>query len=82
MRRVNELTVCREDYDSKEEFENAIKDAVMVLLNNNYIMTIKYDDKGFGIVWIQYDYAEKDFGGALPYWLLPKEEETVVYKEY
>lgn len=80
MRRVNEMTVCRKDYDSKVDFENAIKDAVMVLLNNNYIMTIKYDDKGFGIVWIQYDYAEKDFDGALPYWLLPEEEETVVYK--
>lgn len=80
MRRVNELTVCREDYNSEVDFENAIKDAVMVLLNNNYIMTIKYDDKEFGIVWIQYDYAKKDFGGALPYWLLPEEEETVVYK--
>ena len=42
MRRVNEMTVCREDYDSEVDFENAIKDAVMVLLNNNYIMTIKY----------------------------------------
>lgn len=80
MRRVNEMTVCREDYDSEVDFENAIKDAVMVLLNNNYIMTIKYYDKEFGIVWIQYDCAEKDFGGALPYWLLPEEEETVVYK--
>lgn len=80
MRRVNEMTICREYYDSEVDFENAIKDAVMVLLNNNYIMTIKYGDKGFGIVWIKYDYAEKDFCGALPYWLLPEEEETVVYK--
>lgn len=53
----------------------------MVLLNNNYIMTIKYDDKGLGIVWIQYDYTDKDFGGTLTYWLL-SEEEGVVYKEH
>ena len=80
-RRVNELTVCKEDYESKEEFENAIKDAIMVLLNNNYIMTVKYDEKEFGIVWIQYEHADESYGCAYPRWLLPEEEESVVWKD-
>ena len=58
MKKVNQLVVCKDDYNTKEEFENAIKDAVMVLLNNNYIMTVKYDEKEMGIVAIEYDYAD------------------------
>lgn len=66
MSKVNEITVCRDDYKSEEAFENAIKDAIMVLLNNGYIMTVQYDDKELGIVWIKYEYANREFGCAYP----------------
>lgn len=80
MKKVNQLVVCNDDYKNKEEFENAIKDAILVLLNNNYIMTIKYDDKELGIVVIEYDYADVGIGTPYPIWLYPEEEESVVYR--
>ena len=79
MSEINKLTVCKKDYSSNKEFKNAVKNAIMTLLNNDYIMTVKYDnrDKEMGIVVIEYDYANEEFGGALPYWLLPEEIEKI-----
>ena len=77
MHKVNRITVCRDGYKSKEEFENAIKDAIMVLLNNDYIMTVRYDEKGLGIVAIDYNYSDQAYGDSYPYWLLPEEIESV-----
>lgn len=79
MKDVNQIVICRDEYKSKEEFENAIKDAVMVLLNNNYIMTVKYDEKGLGIVAIDYNYAEQEYGCHYPYWLSPNEFESIAW---
>lgn len=80
MKSVNEIVICRDTYDSQKEFENAIKDAIMVLLNNDYIMTVKYDEKGLGIVAIEYNYSKQEYGDAYPYWLLPEEWESVVWE--
>lgn len=82
MNRVNEIVIVKDDYKTKEEFENAIRDAIMVLLNNNYIMTVKYDanEKDLGIVVIHYNYAQTEMGAAYPHWLYPEEEETIVWK--
>ena len=76
---MNRLTICKDDYRSNKEFKNAIKRAIMVLLNNDYIMTIRYDDrdKEMGVVVIDYNYANEEFGSRLPYWLLPKEIEKI-----
>ena len=79
--KANSLVVCRDEYKNKEEFENAIKDAIMVLLNNNYVMVVKYDEKNLGIVSIEYNYANKELGDRQPRWLLPEEEESVIWKE-
>lgn len=81
MNKVNSIVICRNKYDSQEEFENAIRDAIMVLLNNDYIMTIRYDEKGIGIVAIDYNYSEQEFGDAYPYWLMPEEYESVVWND-
>ena len=77
MNKVNSITICRDKYNSQEEFENAIKNAVLVLLNNDYIMTVRYDEKGLGIVAIDYNYEDESFGDAYPYWLMPEEYESV-----
>ena len=79
MSRVNELVLCRENYGSQEEFENEIKKAVMLLLDAEYIMTIKYDEKGLGIVAIEY--ADQSYSDYCPYWLLPDEIESVIFDE-
>ena len=81
MNRVNELVLCRENYESQEEFENEIKKAVMLLLNANQIMAIRYDEKGLGIVAIEYKYADQSYGDYYPYWLLPDEIESVIFDE-
>ena len=80
MSKVNRLIIFRDYYNTNEDFENAIKSAVMVLLNAGYIMTVNYDEKSLGIVCIDYDHADPEYGGYLPYWLLPGEEETIIRK--
>lgn len=83
MNKVNDLVLCREDYKTHDEFENEIKNAVMLLLNAGYIMTVNYDnnDKELGVVVISYSSADDSLGDRYPYWLYPEEEESVVYKE-
>ena len=79
MGKVNSIVICRDKYNSQEDFENAIKDAVMVLLNNDYIMTVRYDEKGLGIVAIDYNYSDESFGDFYPHWLMPEEYESVLW---
>ena len=81
MSKVNELVLCRYEYDSQEEFESEVKKAVMLLLNANQIMTIRYDEKGLGIVVIEYKYDDQSYGDYYPYWLSPEEIESVIYNE-
>ena len=79
MNNVNSIVICKDRYNSQEEFENAIKDAIMVLLSNDYIMTVRYDEKGLGIVSIDYDYDDQQLGGSYPYWLTPEEFDNVYW---
>lgn len=81
MSKVNELVLCRYEYDSQEEFEDEIKKAVMLLLNAGQIMTIRYDEKGLGIVVIEYKYDDQSYGDYYPYWLSPEEIESVVFDD-
>lgn len=81
MNKVNELVLSREDYESQEEFENEIKKAVMLLLNANQIMTVRYDEKGLGIIVIEYKYADQSYGDYYPYWLSPDEIESVLFDD-
>lgn len=81
MNKVNSLVLCRDEYKNQEEFENEIKKAVMLLLDAGYIMTVRYDEKGMGIIAIEYNYADQEFGCPYPHWLTPEEEESVKYKD-
>lgn len=80
-KKVNDLTICKDTYDSQEEFENAIKKAVMCLLENEYIMTVRYEEPSLGIVAIEYEADHPEYGSYYPYWLLLEEEETVMYED-
>lgn len=77
---MNSIVFCRDEYNTQEEFENEIKKAIMLLLNANYIMTVRYDEKGLGIICIDYNYADQSFGDKYPYWLTPEEIESVVFE--
>lgn len=81
MEKVNELVLCRDDYEESYEFEDAIHNAVMLLLNAGYIMTVKYDEKGLGIVAIEYEHADQSYGCRYPHWLSPEEFESIVWEE-
>lgn len=81
MGKVNELVLCKDDYDDEFGFQNAIQDAVMLLLNAGYIMTIDYDEPGLGIVVIQYEHADQSYGCRYPYWLSPEEFESIVFDD-
>lgn len=78
---INSIVICRDKFKTEEDWKNAIKDAVMVLLENDYIMTVRYDEKGFGIVAIDYNYADQSFGDAYPYWLMPEEWESITWND-
>ena len=81
MRKANEIVICRDEYDNQHDFEEMVKNAVMLLLNNDYIATIKYDEKGLGIVAIEYDYDDASYGSYYPYWLLPEEFEQIEFED-
>jgi hypothetical protein len=81
MNNVNTITICRDTYKTQEDFENAIKKAVMVLLDNEYIMTVRYDEPGLGIVCIEFENGDSSAGCDYPYWLSPTEWETVVWDD-
>ena len=83
MRRVNQLVICKEDYGKDEEkFRKAISDALMVILNNGYECTVRYDEPAFGIVVLEYDYdREKGYGNPVPYWLSDNEFDSVIWDE-
>ena len=79
--KVSKLVLCRDYYKSQEEFENEIKKAVMLLLNSEHIMTIRYDEKGLGIVVIEYDNDDLNLCTRYPYWLSSTEFESVIFDE-
>ena len=81
MNDINSIVICRDTYKSQEEFENAIKKAIMVLLDNNYIMTVRYDEPGLGIVNINYNYADQSYGCHYPFWLSPDEWDSVTWDD-
>lgn len=81
MNKVNTITICKNKYKTHEDFENAIKKAVMVLLDNRYIMIVRYDEPGLGIICIDFDHDDLQMGTPYPYWLYPEEWESVAWTD-
>lgn len=81
MNNVNSIVICKDRYNSHRDFKDAILRAVEVLLENDYIMTIRWDEKGLGILSIEYNYDDQFMGSDYPYWLSPTEIESVVFDE-
>ena len=81
MNDISNITICRDRYKTQEDFENAINKAVMVLLDNEYIMTVRYDEPGLGIVCIDFERDDPSIGWKYPYWLSPSEWESVAWDD-
>ena len=69
MKKVNRIILCKNNYSTVQEWKDAIAATVMLLLEAEYIMTVRYDEKGLGIVCIDFDYADRSYGDPYPYWL-------------
>ena len=81
MKNVNNITIVRDNYSSREEWEDAIKKMVISLLENRQIVVVRYDEPGLGIVDIEFNPDSIEWGCHYPYWLSPREEESVIYDE-
>lgn len=81
MKDVNSIAICRDNYSSREEWEDAIKKMVMCLLDNLQVMTVRYDEPGLGIVVIEFNHDDQSWGDRYPYWLSPEEEESIIYDD-
>lgn len=81
MKDVNSIAIVRDNYSSREEWEDAIKRMVIDLLDNRQIMTVRYDEPGLGIVVIEFNSDQQEWGCHYPYWLSPSEEESIIYDE-
>ena len=75
MKRYEEIVLCKDNYDTEEGLWEALKMLVKILLDAGYITNIKYDEPGLGIICIDFNYADEDFGCPYPYWLTPEESD-------
>lgn len=75
--KANQLVICKEHYEDEYDFKEAIGQAVMLLLENDYIMTVQYDEPAFGIVVIEYEPNHPEWGCNYPHWLTPEEYEIL-----
>jgi hypothetical protein len=81
MKDVNSIAICRDNFNTREEWENAIKTMVVALLDNNQIMRVRYDEPGLGIVVIEFNPDDQDMGCHYPLWLSPEEMYSVTWDE-
>lgn len=81
MRDVNSIAICRGNYTTREEWEDAIKTMVIALLENRQIMTVRYDEPGLGIVDIEFNPDQREWDCKYPFWLSPEEEYSVVWDD-
>lgn len=77
MNKVNRLVLCRDKYKDDAEFWNVVSDATKLLLNADYIFTMRWDEKGLGILCIDYNHADTSYGEIHPYWLTYEQAESL-----
>jgi len=74
---VNQLVLCRDFYKDDVEFWSQVGQAVKLLLNAENILTIRFDEKGLGILSIEFNPDDVILGYAEPHWLTLDEWELV-----
>lgn len=73
----NRIVICRDEYETEPAFKKAIGDAVNILLDANYTINTFYDDKGFGIVCVDFDHKDENLASLYPYWLTLNEADVI-----
>ena len=87
VKKVNTLVLKKSDYEcgydrqfNEVNWRKAIGEAIDVLINAGYVCVVRGEDCDICV--IDYNYANSEYGDYYPVWLLPEEEESVVYEEY
>ena len=75
MNKVNELVICKKEFESEDKFKSRLRDAIIVLVNSGYICTVREDEAG--IIAIDYEHADQRYGSPYPYWLTPEQWESI-----
>ena len=81
MKDVNEICIDRDNFSSREEWEDAAKRAIFALLENNQIMTVSAPEFKMGLIEIEYNPNRPEWEVHLPYWLSQSEVESVVWDD-
>lgn len=76
MKNINSIEIDRSMYETKDEYENAVKTLIMLLLDAGYIMTVDYEDAD--VVMIKYGFSEEEIGDEMPRWITPDEWELIL----
>lgn len=79
MKDVNQICIDRDNFKSREEWEDAVKRIIFSLLENRQIMTVSAREFGLGLVDIEFNPDQQEWGAHYPYWLSPTEAESVIY---
>lgn len=81
MKDVNSISIDRDNFTSREEWEDAVKRIIFSLLENDQIMTVSAPEFGMGLVEIEFNPNKPEWGVHMPHWLSPREEESVVWDD-
>ena len=81
MNKVNTIVFCKDDYKTEQDWKDAIRDAIFLLLNAQYQMVIRYDEPGLGIICVDFESSDETLGAPWPYWLTPSEAESIITDE-
>lgn len=76
---VSYIAICKKNYDDDYEWEEAIHNAIKVLVENEYVVRMELQD--FGVMIIEYDYRDYELSDHRCVWLTDTELDTVVYDD-
>ena len=75
MNKVNELVICKKEFENETEYKKRLSDAIAILLDSGYICTIREEE--VGVIVIEYDHDDSAYGSPYPYWLTPEQAESI-----
>ena len=81
MKDVNAICINRDNFKSREEWEDAVKRMIFSLLENEQIMTVSAAEFRMGLVEIEFNPNKPEWGGHMPHWLSPSEEESIIWDD-
>ncbi len=77
----NQISFDIEKYGGdKDQMWAAISSVLKVLVDQEYVATVRYDDVGIYV--IEFDYDDEAMGTPYPYWITPDEYEDFLCSKH